>query len=93
MPTPISVVYFIVKLLKKGSSCPYNNRDMTHQTDENHLNNMAEYFGGVVKLALYWNNTRFYDVSLGACLYSFLVFVSEARFFLASLNQESGGRA
>jgi len=34
-------VYFIVKLLKKGSSCPNNNRGMTNQSDK-HLNNMAE---------------------------------------------------
>ena len=34
MPTPILGAYFIVKLSKKGSSCPNNNRGMTHQTDE-----------------------------------------------------------
>jgi len=32
---------------------------MTHQSDEKHLNNMAKYFVGVVKLALYCYNTRF----------------------------------
>ena len=49
MPTPISGVYFIVKLLKKSLSCPNNNRGMTHQeTDEKHLNNMSKYFVGVV---------------------------------------------
>jgi hypothetical protein len=47
-------VYFIVKTLKKGLSCPYNNRGMTHQSDEKHLHNMTEFFVGVVKLALYW---------------------------------------
>ena len=46
MPTPISGVYFIIKLLKKSSSCPNNNRGVTHQTDEKHLNNMSEYFAG-----------------------------------------------
>jgi len=40
MPTPISGVYFIVKSLKKRSSCPNNNRGVTYQTDEKHLNNM-----------------------------------------------------
>ncbi len=58
-PTPILGVYFIIKLLKKGSNCPNNNRCMTHQTDEKHLNNMAEIFVGVVKLALYCYNTCF----------------------------------
>jgi hypothetical protein len=48
MPTPISGVYFIIKSLKKSSSCPNNNRGVTHQTDEKHLNNMSEYFVGVV---------------------------------------------
>jgi len=51
MPTPILGVYFILKLLKKGSSCPSNNMGMTHQSDEKHLNNMAEYFVGVVNIA------------------------------------------
>ncbi len=48
MPTPISGVYFIIKSLKKSSSCPNNNRGVTHQTNEKHLNNMLEYFAGVV---------------------------------------------
>jgi len=48
MPTPISGVFFIVKSLKKSSSCPNNNRGVTHQTDEKHLHNMTEYFVGVV---------------------------------------------
>ncbi len=51
MPTPISGVYFIVKLLKKSSSYPNNNRGVTHQTDEKHLNKMSEYFVGVVNIA------------------------------------------
>ena len=61
MPIPISGVYFIIKSLKKGLSFPNNNtnRGMTHQTDEKHLNNMAESFVWVVKLALYRYNTRF----------------------------------
>jgi hypothetical protein len=50
MPTPISGVYFIVKLLKKSSSCSNNNRGVTYQTDEKHLNNMSEYFVGVVNI-------------------------------------------
>ncbi len=41
MPTPISGVYFIVKSLKTSLSCPHNNRGVTHQTDEKHLNNMS----------------------------------------------------
>ncbi len=49
MPTPISGAYFIVKSLKKSLSCPNNNRGVTHQTDEKHLNNMSEYFVGVLK--------------------------------------------
>ncbi len=40
-------VYFIVKSLKKSSSCPNNNRGVTHP-DEKHLNNMSKYFVGVV---------------------------------------------
>ena len=51
MPTPISGVYFIVKLLKKSSSCPNNRRGVTHQTEEKHLNNMSEYLVGVVNIA------------------------------------------
>jgi hypothetical protein len=48
MPTPILGVYFIVKSLKKSSSRPNNNRGMTHQSDEKQLNDMSEYFVGVV---------------------------------------------
>ncbi len=59
MPTPISGAYFIVKLLKKSSSCPNNNRGVTHQTDEKHLNNMSEYFFGVVNIAFNRFNNRF----------------------------------
>ena len=59
MPTPISGVYFIVKSLKKSSSCPKNNRSVTHQTDEKHLNNMSEYFVGVVNKVFNRCNNRF----------------------------------
>ena len=59
MPTPISGVYFIIKSLKKSSSCPNNNRGVTHQTDEKHLNNMSEYFVGVVYIAFNPYNNRF----------------------------------
>ena len=59
MPNPISGVYFIVKSLKKSSSCPNNNRGVTHQTDEKHLNNMSEYFVGVVNIAIICNNNHF----------------------------------
>jgi hypothetical protein len=52
MFAPISRVYFIIKLLKKSSSCPNNNRGVTHQTEEKHLNNMSEYFVGVVNTAI-----------------------------------------
>ena len=41
MPNPISGVYFIVKSSKKSSCYPNNNRGVTHQTDEKHLNNMS----------------------------------------------------
>ena len=45
-------LYFIVKLLKKGLSCPDKHRgmrgSMTHQSDEKYLNNMSECFVGVV---------------------------------------------
>ena len=59
MSTPISGVYFIVKLLKKSSSCPNNNRGVTHQTDEKHLNNMPEYFVVVVNIVFNRYNNRF----------------------------------
>ena len=59
MPTPISGVYFIIKLLKNSSSCSNNNRGVTHQTDEKHLNNMSEYFVGVVNIAFNRYNNRF----------------------------------
>jgi len=59
MPTPISGVYFIVKLLKKSSRCPKNNRGVTHQTDEKHLNNMLVYFVGVVNIAFNGYNNCF----------------------------------
>ena len=59
MPTPISGVCFIVKLLKKSSSCPNKNRGVTNQTDEKHLNNMSEYFVGVVNVAFNYYNNRF----------------------------------
>ena len=36
---------------------------MTHQTDEKHLNNMTEYFVGVVKLAFIVITLVFYYVS------------------------------
>ena len=51
MPTPILGVYFIVKLLEKGSSCPNNNRGMKHQSDEKHQNNMSQNYVGVVDIA------------------------------------------
>ena len=59
MPTPISGLYFIIKLLKNYSSCSNNNRGVTHQTDEKHLNNMSEYFVGVVNIAFNRYNNRF----------------------------------
>ncbi len=62
MPTPISGVYFIVKSLEKSLSCPNNNRGVTHQTDE-HLNNMSEYFVGVVNIAFdHYNNCFLWPV-------------------------------
>ena len=59
MTTPISGVYFIVKLLKKSLSCPNNNRGVTHQTDEKHLNNMSEHFVGVVNIGFNRYNNSF----------------------------------
>ena len=59
MPTPILGAYFIVKLLKKSSSCPNNNGGVTNQTDEKHLNNMSEYFVGVVNIAFNRYNNHF----------------------------------
>jgi len=53
LPTILGV-YFIIKMLKKGLSCPYNNRGMTHQSDEKHQHNMKKFFVVVDKLALYW---------------------------------------
>jgi len=38
---------------------PNNNRDVTYQTDEKHLNNMSEYFVGVVNLVFNRYNNRF----------------------------------
>ena len=45
-------VYFIVKLLTKGSSCPNNNRGMTHQPDGNNLSKTTGYLVGL--LATSW---------------------------------------
>ena len=59
MPTPISGVYFIVKLSKKSLICPNNNRGVTHQPDEKHLHYMSEYFVGVVNIAFNHYNNRF----------------------------------
>jgi hypothetical protein len=52
-------VYFIVKLLKKSSSCPKTIGGVTHQTDEKPSNNMSEYFVGVVNIAFNHYNNRF----------------------------------
>jgi hypothetical protein len=52
-------VYFIVKSLKKSSSCPNNNRGMTYQTDEKHIIDMSEYFVGVVNIAFSCYNNCF----------------------------------
>jgi hypothetical protein len=38
---------------------PNNNRGVTYQTDEKHLNNMPEYFVGVVNTAFNRYNNRF----------------------------------
>ena len=59
MPTPILGVDFIVKLLKKSSSCPNNNRGVTYQTDEKHLTIFPEYFVGVVNIVFNCYNNRF----------------------------------
>jgi ABC-type nickel/cobalt efflux system permease component RcnA len=59
MSTPISGVHFIVKSLKKSSSCPNNNRDVTYETDEKHLNNMSKYFVGVVNIVFNCCNNHF----------------------------------
>ena len=36
-----------------------NNRGMAYQTDEKHLNNMSEYFVGVVNIVFNRYNNRF----------------------------------
>ena len=38
---------------------PNNNRGGTYRTDEKHLNNMSEYFVGVVNLVFNRYNNRF----------------------------------
>jgi hypothetical protein len=38
---------------------PNNNRGVTYQTDEKHLNNMSEYFVGVVNIVFNCCNNRF----------------------------------
>ncbi len=38
---------------------PNNNKGMTYQTDEKHLNNLLEYYVEVVKLAFICYNNRF----------------------------------
>ena len=37
---------------------PNNNRGVTYQTDEKHLNNMSEYFVGVANIAFNHYNNR-----------------------------------
>ena len=49
-------------IMKKGSSwhvCPNNNRGVTYQTDEKHLNDMSEYFVGAVNIVFNHYNNRF----------------------------------
>ncbi len=43
---------------------PNNNRGVTYQTDEKHLNHMSKYFVGMVKIVLIFITIVFYDVSL-----------------------------
>ena len=38
---------------------PNTNRGMTDQTNEKHITIFPEYFIGVVKLAIYYNNNHF----------------------------------
>ena len=38
------------QIVEKSLSCPNNNRCVTHQTDEKHLNKMSDYFVGVVNI-------------------------------------------
>ncbi len=38
---------------------PNNNRGMTYKNDVKHLHNMADYFVGVVKVAIYCYNNCF----------------------------------
>jgi hypothetical protein len=38
---------------------PNNNRGVTYQTDEKHLNNMSEHFVGVVNIVFNRYNNRF----------------------------------
>ncbi len=52
MPTPVFLMFFIVKSSKKATNtrstriAPNNNRGMTYQTDEAHLTSLTEYFVG-----------------------------------------------
>ena len=65
MPTPDFGGIFHRQIVEKEPMlAPYNNRGMTHQSDDKHLNYMAEYFVGVVKLAIIVLTLVFYDVSL-----------------------------
>jgi len=38
---------------------PKNNRGVRYQTDEKHLNNMSEYFNGVINIVFNRYNNRF----------------------------------
>ena len=60
MPTPdFGGIFHHQFFEKEPMLASNNNRGMTHQSDEKHLNYMAEYFVGVVKVALYCYNTCF----------------------------------
>ena len=50
---------FIVKRARVDMLAPNNNRGVTYQTDEKHLNNMVEYFVGVVNVVFNRYNNRF----------------------------------
>ncbi len=59
MPTPVVLDISSWKRARVDMLAPNNNRGMTYQTDEKHLNNMSEYFVGVVNTAFNCYNNRF----------------------------------
>ena len=61
-PSQLFVGYFIVKLSKKVTFAPDNNRGMTYQTDEKHLTSFTLYFvgGGLTSMLFIWTLIYYY---------------------------------